>query len=136
MGCLQGLGALSGGVAARAVVDVGRVKADPAVTVMVVVVVDEFGHALAACRLVNRSGNAGAYFRVLFHASEYGLSLETLGLEWASSRVATGLLVIAVPRSACTTLGMPWAPKICVISSTANTAASVLWTCAPTMYRE
>src|SRR6476659_3076238 len=84
----------------------------------------------AACRELNRSGNTGAYFSVLFHASLNGLSLETLGLEWdrvtprSSSRAATGLLVIDVPRSACTTCGMPWTPKISVINSTANAADS------------
>src|SRR5664279_3009727 len=71
---------------------------------MVMVAIDEFGHyGLAACRELNRSGNAGAYFSVLCHASEYGSSLETVGLEWervtprSSRRVATGLLVIDVP---------------------------------------
>src|SRR5450631_990178 len=99
-------------------------------------------NALAACRELNRSGNTGAYFSVLFHAWENGLSLETLGLEWervtprSSRRVATGLLVIDVPRSACTTCGTPCTPKISVINSTANAADSVLCTCAPTMYLE
>jgi len=62
-------------------------------------------NALAACREPNRSGKTGAYFIVLNHASEYGLSLETRGREWdlvtsrSASRVATVLLVIEVPRS-------------------------------------
>ena len=63
-------------------------------------------NARAACNEVNRSGNTGAYFNVLFHASEKGLSLDTRGREWdrvtsrSSSSIATDLLVIDVPRSA------------------------------------
>ena len=44
-GRLQGLGALPGGVAGHAVVDVsGRMKANPAMTMVMIVVIDEFGH--------------------------------------------------------------------------------------------
>ena len=46
---------------------------------------------------------------------------------------ATVLDVIDVPRSACTTFGMPWTPKISRIISAARTADSWAWTCAPTM---
>src|SRR6476469_9556852 len=89
-----------------------------------------------------RSGNSGPYFRVLNSASEYGLSFETRGLEYdrvtsrSASRAATVLLVIDVPRSACTTCGTPWTEKICSISSFARTPDSWAWTWTPTMYRE
>ena len=53
--------------------------------------------ALACWRDPNRSGKTGAYFKVLNHASEYGLSLDTRGREWdrvtsrSASRVGDGL---------------------------------------------
>ena len=90
----------------------------------------------------NRSGKTGEYLHVLNHDSEYGLSLLTCGREWdrvtdrSSNNVATLLEVIAVPRSACTTVGAPCTPKICFIISVASTPASVWCTWAPTMYRE
>src|SRR5437588_8225092 len=90
----------------------------------------------------NRSGNSGPYFKVLNSDSEYGLSFDTLGLECdrvtsrSASRAATVLLVIDVPRSACTTCGTPWTEKICSISSLARTPDSWAWTWTPTMYRE
>jgi len=68
--------------------------------------------------------------------------LETLGRECervtfrSSSRAATVLEVIEVPRSAWTTCGTPWMPKICFIISWASTPLSWAWTWAPTMYRE
>src|SRR5674476_1459094 len=86
-----------------------------------------------------RSGNTGANFSVLNHDSEYGLSLETRGREWdlvtsrSDSNAATVLLVIDVPRSAWTTFGTPWMPKISRIISTASTPDSWAWTSAPTM---
>src|SRR5271163_4576976 len=70
-----------------------------------------------------RSGNAGPYFKVLNSDSEYGLSLDTRGRECdrvtsrSASSAATVLLVIDVPRSACTTCGTPCTAKICSISS-------------------
>src|SRR5882757_725512 len=88
------------------------------------------------------SGNAGPYFNVLNNASEYGLSLDTRGLECdrvtsrSASRAATVLLVIDVPRSACTTCGTPWMEKICSISSFARTPDSWVWTWTPTMNLE
>src|SRR3954462_5246227 len=72
-----------------------------------------------------RSGNAGPYFNILNSDSEYGLSLDTRGRECdrvisrSASSVATVLLVIEVPRSACTTCGTPCTLKICSISSLA-----------------
>src|SRR6202453_3165237 len=60
-----------------------------------------------------RSGNAGPYFNVLNNDSEYGLSLDTRGRECdrvtsrSASSAATVLLVIEVPRSACTTCATP-----------------------------
>src|ERR1700755_118242 len=60
-----------------------------------------------------RSGNSGPYFKVLNNDSEYGLSLDTRGRECdrvtsrSASSAATVLLVIDVPRSACTTRGTP-----------------------------
>lgn len=56
--------------------------------------------------------------RVLNHASLNGLSLLTRGLEGdlvtsrSDNNAATVLLVIDVPRSAWTTSGVPWIPKI------------------------
>src|SRR5450830_467292 len=96
----------------------------------------------ASAREPKRSGNTGANFSVLNHDSEYGLSFETRGREWdrvtsrSESSAATVLDVMDVPRSACTTFGMPWMPKISVIISAARTADSWAWTRAPTMYRE
>src|SRR5450830_796397 len=89
-----------------------------------------------------RSGNTGANFSVLNHDSEYGLSFETRGREWdlvtsrSESSAATVLDVMDVPRSACTTFGMPWMTKIPVIISVARTADSWACTRAQTMYRE
>src|SRR5664279_2124422 len=80
----------------------------------------------ASARQPKRSGNVGAYFNVLNQASEYGLSLETFGRECdlgasrSDSNAATVLEVIDVPRSAWTTCGTPWTPKISFIISTAN----------------
>src|SRR5450759_1302215 len=94
---------------------------------------------LASPREPKRSGNTGANLSVLNHDSEYGLSLETRGLEWdlvtsrSDSSAATVLDVIEVPRSACTTRGMPWMAKISVIISAARTADSWACTGAPTM---
>jgi len=68
--------------------------------------------------------------------------LLTRGLEWdlvtsrSASSAATVLLVMDVPRSACTTCGVPWMAKISVIISVARTADSWACTCAPTMYWE
>src|SRR5665647_1688110 len=97
---------------------------------------------LASVREPKRSGNTGANLSVLNHDSEYGLSLETRGREWdlvtsrSDSSAATVLLVMDVPRSACTTCGIPWMVKISRIISVARTADSPACTCAPTMYRE
>src|SRR5674536_331552 len=99
-------------------------------------------NALASAREPKRSGNTGANFNVLNHDSEYGLSFETRGREWdlvtsrSESSAATVLDVMDVPRSACTTWGMPWMPKISFIISTARGPDSWACTCAPTMYRE
>src|SRR5450756_1763061 len=96
----------------------------------------------ASARAPKRSGMVGAYFKVLNQASEYGLSLETLGRECdlvtskSDSSAATVLDVIDVPRSAWTTWGIPWTPKISFIISTAKGPDSWAWTTAPTMYRE
>src|SRR5659263_308903 len=98
-------------------------------------------NALASVSEPKRSGNTGANFNVLNHDSEYGLSLETRGREWglvtsrSASSAATGLDVMDVPRSACTTRGVPWMAKISRIISVARTADSDACTCAPTMYR-
>ena len=87
----------------------------------------------------NRSGNSGPYFKVLNSDSEYGLSLDTRGRECdrvtsrSASNAATVLLVIDVPRSACTTCGTPCTAKICSISSLARTPDSWAWTWTPTM---
>ena len=54
----------------------------------------------------------------------------------SESNAATVLEVIEVPRSACTTCGIPWIPKISRIISTARGPDSAACTCAPTMYRE
>ena len=68
--------------------------------------------------------------------------IETRGREWdrvtfrSDSRVATVLevmQVIEVPRSAYTTWGTPWMPKICFIISSASSPDSWAWTWAPTM---
>src|SRR5665647_3305810 len=89
-----------------------------------------------------RSGNTGANLRVLNHASLNGLSLLTRGRECdlvtsrSDNNVATVFDVIDVPRSAWTTCGVPWMPKISFIISTANGPDSWAWTTAPTMYRE
>src|ERR1700759_3096844 len=86
-----------------------------------------------------RSGNSGPYFSVLNSDSEYGLSLDTLGRECdrvtsrSASSAATVLLVIDVPRSACTTCGTPCTAKISSINSFANNPDSWAWTCTPTM---
>ena len=45
-------------------------------------------------------------------------------LRIACEAAATVLLVIEVPRSACTTCGTPWTAKICSIISLANTPDS------------
>ena len=56
---------------------------------------------------VKRSGKPGRYLSVLKADSEKGLSLETCGREWvlvtprSASSNATDLLVIELPRSAC-----------------------------------
>src|SRR5674476_1592402 len=97
---------------------------------------------LASVTESKRSGNTGANFNVLNHDSEYGLSFETRGREWdlvtsrSESSAATVLDVMDVPRSACTTFGIPWMAKISRIISVARTADSPACTCAPTMYRE
>src|SRR5664280_956272 len=99
-------------------------------------------NALASAREPKRSGNTGANFNVLNHDSEYGLSLDTRGRLWdlvtsrSANNAATVLDVMDVPRSACTTRGIPWMAKISFIISTARTADSAACTCAPTMYRE
>src|SRR5665811_1210724 len=96
----------------------------------------------ASARQPKRSGKVGAYLRVLNQASLYGLSLETFGRECdlvtskSDSSAATVLEVIDVPRSAWTTCGTPWTPKISFIISTANGPDSWACTTAPTMYRE
>src|SRR5664279_3828787 len=78
-------------------------------------------NALASPTEANRSGNTGANLRVLKNDSLNGLSLLTRGREcdFVTSRsdnnVATVLLVIDVPRSAWTTCGAPWMPKISFI---------------------
>src|SRR5450830_2176981 len=96
-------------------------------------------NVLASVTEPNRSGNTWANFNVLNHDSEYGLSFETRGREWdrvtsrSESNAATVLDVMDVPRSACTTFGIPWMAKISVIISAARTADSPAWTCAPTM---
>ena len=99
-----------GGCGVAVVAVGGGVKSDAGVPVVVVVVVDKLDMKVrAAPRKWNRSGKIGAYFNVLNHASLKGLSLETLGREWdwvicrSASRAETSLLVIEVPRSACTT---------------------------------
>src|SRR5450756_375997 len=99
-------------------------------------------NVLASGREAKRSGNTGANFNVLNHAAEYGLSLETRGLEWdrvtarSDSSAATVLDVMDVPRSACTTWGIAWMAKISDIISTARGPDSPAWTRAPTMYQE
>src|SRR5674476_34571 len=96
----------------------------------------------ASARHPKRSGKVGLYFSVLNQASEYGLSLETFGRECdlvtsRSDRSAVTVLeVIDVPRSAWTTCGIPWIPKVSFIISTARGPDSWAWTTAPTMYRE
>jgi hypothetical protein len=56
----------------------------------------------------NLAGNPGRYFSVLNCDSEYGLSVDVYGrlcvlrTPRSESRNATGLLVIELPRSACT----------------------------------
>src|SRR5450759_192874 len=96
-------------------------------------------NALASSNEAKRSGNPGANFNFVNHDCEYGLSLDTRGREWdlvtsrSDSNAATVLLVIDVPRSAWTTAGMPWIPKISRIISTARTADTWAWTYAPTM---
>src|SRR5690625_3168802 len=93
----------------------------------------------ASVKEAKRSGNTGAYFMDLNNECDYGWSLLTGCLECdrvtsrSESTVATVLEVIEVPRSACTTCGIPWIPKISCIISTANTPDSVAWTWAPTM---
>src|SRR5690625_126804 len=83
-------------------------------------------NAGASLRELKRSGKTGAYFSVLNHASMYGLSLDTLGLECdrvtlrSASKVATDLEAIEVPRSAWTTVGMPCTPKTSRIISSAS----------------
>ena len=75
----------------------------------------------------NRSGNTGANFNVLNQLSENGLSLLTRGLECdfvtsrSDSNAATVFDVIDVPRSAWTTCGVPWMPKVSCIISAART---------------
>jgi hypothetical protein len=128
-----------------AVVDVsGDVQPDPGVVVLVVVGGDELveERARAWVREPNRSAKTGRYFSVLNSDSLYGLSLLTLGRECervtfrSASRAATVLDVIEVPRSACTTCGTPWIPKISLIISWAKGPDSWACTCAPMMYRE
>jgi len=68
--------------------------------------------------------------------------LDTLGRECdrvissLSSSIVTELLVIEVPRSVCTTSGIPCTPKTSVIRCTARAAVSVLCTCVPTIILE
>src|SRR5450759_1109510 len=96
-------------------------------------------HALESARELKRSADKGENFNVLNHDSEYGLAFETRGREWdrvtsrSESNAATVLDVMDVPRSACTTWGMPWMAKIHFIISVARTADSWACTCAPTM---
>src|SRR6476646_8322498 len=80
-------------------------------------------NCLASLSDPKHSGNSGQYFKVLNNDSEYGLSLDTRGRECdrvtsrSASSATTVLLVIEVPRSACTTRGTPWTVKTCSISS-------------------
>ena len=96
-------------------------------------------NARASPTEAKRSGNAGANFSALNHDSEYGLSSDTRGRERdrvtsrSDSSAATVLEVMDVPRSACTTCGVPWIAKISVIISTARGLDSAACTCAPTM---
>lgn len=93
----------------------------------------------ASAREPKRSGNTGANFSVLNHASLQGLSLLTRGRECdrvtskSESNAATVFLVIDVPRSACTIYGVPWLPKISFIISTASSPDSWALTYASTM---
>jgi hypothetical protein len=81
--------------------------------VVVVPVGEASMNCLASLSDPKHSGNSGPYLSVLNNDSEYGLSLDTRGRECdrvtsrSASRVATVLLVIDVPRSACTTRGTP-----------------------------
>jgi hypothetical protein len=87
--------------------DGGREKSQAAVAVLRVVPGKE---ALPTARPSsiepNRSGNSGAYFKVLNYASENGLSSDTWGRPWvfvtprSAKSSATGLLRIELPRSA------------------------------------
>ncbi len=77
---------------------------------------------------------------VLNWLSEYGLSLLTLGREWllvmprSISSWDTFLLVIEVPRSACTVSGtMPLRSIVSRINSSARSAVSARSTVWPTM---
>src|SRR5660398_124792 len=93
-------------------------------------------NALASVSEPKRSGNTRANFNVLNHDSEHGLSLLTRGRLWdlvtsrSESSAATVLDVMDVPRSACTTWGMPWMPKISLIISVAKIPDSWACTCA------
>ena len=120
-----------------------RVQSDAGVVVSVVVALDEVGdepprvHQGREPFWEHRSELPG-----LGKLSLRGLSLLARGLEWelvtsrSDNNVATVLLVMAVPRSAWTTSGMPCSPNTSVINSAASTADSAALTRQPTMYRE
>src|SRR3979490_1363473 len=93
---------------------------------------------LACASDPKHSGNSGPYFKVLNSDSEYGLSLDTRGRECdrvtsrSASSAATVLLVIDVPRSACTTCGTPCPRKTASTTALARTPDSWAWTWTPT----
>src|ERR1700738_5273741 len=85
------------------------------------------------------SGNSGPYFRLLNNDPEYVLSVHPRGQQCepvtseTASSAATVLLVIDVPRSACTTWGTPCTVNTRSINSLARTPDSGAWTSTPTM---
>jgi hypothetical protein len=104
----------------------GRVKAQAAMAMNVVIPNEE---ALAVGSggfdRVEPAGKVGPVLQGL--ELRFGeQSLDTCGREWdwvtprSANRNATGLEVIDVPRTAWTTCGIPWTPKISFIISTAN----------------
>src|SRR5665647_2072904 len=104
----QGREAVGGLGCCQAVVDVGRaVQADAGMAVFVVVplnIISQEASSVGQGAETLGEGR-GAYFKVLNQASEYGLSLETLGRECdlvtskSDSSAATVLDVIDVPRT-------------------------------------
>ena len=121
--------------------DVGRgVKSNPGMPMFVVVPLHKICQEDASiCQAAEALRERRSVLQGLKPGFAVGLSLETFGRECdlvtsrSDSNAATVLEVIDVPRSAWTTCGTPWIPKISFIISTANGPDSWAWTTAPTM---